>query len=333
MPSDRTVTSSLRHFVTGLCVACCALAAAQAAHAQAYPAKPVRLVVPFTPGGATDIVGRLLAQHLGEVLGQQVVVENRPGAGGSIGVEYAARSAPDGYTLVLGHIGTFGSGPSLYAKLPYDPVRDFAPVILFAGVSNMAVVHPSLPVKTIKELIALARAKRGQLNYGSAGVGSASHLQVEYFKLLTKTDMVQIPYKGTGPLVVDLVAGQTQLTITGIPGLLAQVKAGRLRPIAVSSARRLPLFPEVPTVVEAGVPGYEVTTWFGPLVPAKTPRDIVARLNGDLQKVLQRREVRDRLASDGTEPLGGTPEQYAAHIKSEIGRWAKVIKAAGIKPL
>jgi tripartite-type tricarboxylate transporter receptor subunit TctC len=303
------------------------------AHAQAYPAKVIRLVIPFPPGGSTDLVGRLIGQQLTEAMGQQVVIDNRGGAGGNIGVEHVARSAPDGYTLVLGHIGTFGSGPSLYAKLPFDPIRDFAPIGLFGGVSNLAVVHPSLPVKTIKELIALARANPGQLNYGSAGVGSASHLQVEYFKLLTRTDITQIPYKGTGPMVTELVAGQTQLTITGIPGLLGQVRSGRLRPIAAASERRLPLFPEIPTAIEAGVPGFVVTTWYGPLAPAKTPPEIIARLNGELQKMLQRREVLDRLANEGIEPMGGTPEQYGAYIRSEIERWAKVIKAAGIQPL
>jgi tripartite-type tricarboxylate transporter receptor subunit TctC len=303
-----------------------------AAGAQPYPVKPVRLVIPFPPGGSTDLVGRLIGQQLTEGMGQQVIIDNRGGAGGNIGVEHVARAAPDGYTLVLGHIGTFGSGPSLYAKLPFDPIRDFAPIGLFGGVSNLAVVHPSLPVKTLKELTAFARARPGKLNYGSAGVGSASHLQVEFFKLLTKTDIVQIPYKGTGPMVIDLVAGQTQLTITGVPGLLGQVKDGRLRPIAAASEKRLALFPEVPTAAEAGLPGFVVTTWYGPLAPAKTPASIITRLNGELQKMVQRRDVLDRLANEGIEPMSGTPEQFSAHIKSEIARWAKVIKAAGIPP-
>ena len=332
MPFARAVTSSLRHFVTGLCLAACAPLAAQTAHAQAYPAKPVRLVIPFPPGGSTDLVGRLIGQQLTESLGQQVIIDNRGGAGGNIGVEHVARSAPDGYTLVLGHIGTFGSGPSLYSKLPFDPIRDFAPISLVGGVSNLAVVHPSLPVRSIKELIAFARARPGQLNYGSAGIGSASHLQVEFFKLLTKTDIVQVPYKGTGPMVTELVAGQTQMTITGVPGLLGQVKSGRLRPIAAASERRLAPFPEIPTGIEAGLPGFVVTTWYGPLAPAKTPAAIIARLNGELQKIVQRREILERFANEGIEPMSGTPEQFGAHIKSEIARWAKVIKAAGIKP-
>jgi tripartite-type tricarboxylate transporter receptor subunit TctC len=314
-------------------VAAAALAVAcGAAVAQPYPAKPVRLVVPFPPGGSTDLVGRIIGQQLAESTGQQFVIDNRGGAGGTIGVEHVARAAPDGYTLVLGHIGTFGSGPSLYSKLPYDPIRDFAPIGLVGGVSNLAVVHPSLPVKTVKELVALARRNPGKLNYGSAGTGSASHLQVEFFKLLTKTDVVHVPYKGTGPMVVDLVAGQTQLTITGVPGLLGQVKAGRLRPIAAASEKRLALFPDIPTGIESGLPGFVVSTWYGPLAPAKTPAAIVTRLNGELQKMVQRREILDRFANEGIEPMSGTPEQYAAHIKSEIARWEKVIKAAGIKP-
>jgi len=309
------------------------LAGAAAGWAQAYPAKPIRFVIPFPPGGSTDLLGRIIGQQWAELMGQQVIIDNRGGAAGIIGVENAARSAPDGYTLVLGHIGTFGVGPSLYSKLPYDPVRDFVPIGLFGGVSNLLVVHPSLPVKSAKELIALARARPGQLNYGSAGVGSASHLQMEYFKLLTRTDITHVPYKGTGPMVTELVAGQTQVTSTGVPGLLGQVKAGRLRPLAALSAKRLAVFPEVPTSREAGLPEFEVSTWYGPLAPAKTPPEIITRLNGELQKMLQRRDVLDRLNNEGVEPLGGTPQQYADHIKNEMARWAKVIKAAGIQPL
>jgi tripartite-type tricarboxylate transporter receptor subunit TctC len=309
-----------------------ALMLATAAWPQAYPAKPIRFVIPFPPGGSTDLVGRLLGQQWTQLMGQQVIIDNRGGAGGTIGVENVARSAPDGYTLVLGHIGTFGVGPSLYSKLPYDPVRDFVPIGLFGGVSNLLVVHPSLPATSMKALIALARSRSGQLNYGSAGVGSASHLQMEYFKLLTKTDITHVPYKGTGPMVTELVAGQTQVTSTGIPGLLGQVKAGRLRPLAALSDKRLALFPEVPTSAEAGLPGYEVLTWYGPLAPAKTPPEVITRLNAEMQKMLQSKDVLDRLAGEGVEPMGGTPQQYAAYIKNEMGRWAKVVKAANIPP-
>jgi tripartite-type tricarboxylate transporter receptor subunit TctC len=313
-------------------IAAMALMLATAAWPQAYPAKPIRFVIPFPPGGSTDLIGRLLGQQWTQLMGQQVIIDNRGGAGGTIGVENVARSVPDGYTLVLGHIGTFGVGPSLYAKLPYDPVRDFAPIGLFGGVSNLLVVHPSLPATSLKSLISFARSRPGQLNYGSAGVGSASHLQMEYFKLLTKTDIVHVPYKGTGPMVTDLVGGQTQVTSTGIPGLLGQVKAGRLRPLAALSAKRLALFPEVPTSAQAGLAGFEVSTWYGPLAPAKTPPEIITRLNAEMQKMLQSREVLDRLAGEGVEPLGGPPQEYAAYIKSEMARWAKVVKAANIPP-
>jgi len=298
----------------------------------AYPVKPIRLVVPFAPGGSTDTIARLIGQKLDEGLGQQVIIDNRPGAGGNLGVDYVAKSAPDGYTLIFGHVGTFGFGPSLYAKLPYDPIRDFAPVALFAMVPNMLVVHPSLPANSVKELVALARARPGQLNYGSSGNGSASHLATEYFKLLSKTDITAIPYKGTGPLVTDLIAGQTSLTITGVPPLYPHVQSGRLRALAVGSVKRLPLLPSLPTIAEAGVPGYESSTWFGPLAPAKTPREIIVRLNVELMKMLQRPDVRARFAAEGIEALGSTPEEFGTYIKSEIERWSRVIKAAHVRP-
>jgi tripartite-type tricarboxylate transporter receptor subunit TctC len=298
----------------------------------AYPVKPIRLVVPFAPGGSTDTIARLIGQKLDEGLGQQVIIDNRPGAGGNLGVDYVAKSAPDGYTLIFGHVGTFGFGPSLYAKLPYDPIRDFAPVALFAMVPNMLVVHPSLPANNVRELVALARARPGQLNYGSSGNGSASHLATEYFKLLSKTDITAIPYKGTGPLVTDLIAGQTSLTITGVPPLYPHVQSGRLRALAVGSVKRLPLLPSLPTIAEAGVPDYESSTWFGPLAPAKTPREIIVRLNAELMKMLQRPDVRARFAAEGIEALGSTPEEFGTYIKSEIERWSRVIKAAHVRP-
>jgi tripartite-type tricarboxylate transporter receptor subunit TctC len=306
-------------------------AAATGAQAQTYPSKPVRLVVPFAPGGSTDIVARLIAQRLTEAWGQQVLVENRPGAGGTVGVDYVAKSPPDGHTMVFGHVGTFGFGPSLYSKLPYDAVKDFAPIVLYAAVPNMLVVHPALPVRSVKELVALARAKPGELNYASSGNGSASHLAVEYFKLLTKTDIVAIPYRGTGPMLIDLMAGRTALTITGVPPLAPHVQAGKLRAIAVGSEKRLAMFPKLPTIAESGYPQYEVTTWYGPLAPAKTPRDVILRINGELNKSLQRPEVRERLATEGAEPLGSTPEQFGAYIQKEIERWARVIREAKVQ--
>jgi len=303
-----------------------------AAAAQSYPVKPVRLVVPFTPGGSTDILARLIGQKLGEAFGQQVIIDNRPGAGGNIGVELVARAAPDGYTLVMGHIGTFGVNPTLYAKLPYDPIKDFQPITLFAKVPNMMAVNPSLPAKSVQELIALAKAKPGALNYGSGGNGSAAHLASEYFKLMTKTDMQHIPYKGTAPAITDLIAGQLSLAITGVPPLLPHVKAGKLRALGVATAQRLPLLPELPTIAESGVPGYEATQWYGVLVPALTPRDTVARLHAEIVKALQRPEVRERLAAEAAEPVGNTPEQFQAFIKAEIARWAPVVKASGARP-
>jgi tripartite-type tricarboxylate transporter receptor subunit TctC len=300
------------------------------AHAQAYPARPVRIIVPFAPGGSTDIVARLIARGLSEAWRQQVVVENRPGAGGTIGVDHVARSAPDGHTLVFGHVGTFGFGPSLYSKLPYDAVKDFAPIGLFTAVPNMLAVHPSLPARSVKELVALARARPGALNYASSGNGSASHLAVEYFKLLTKTDIVAIAYRGTGPMLVDMIAGHTLFTITGVPPLAPFVDAGKLRAIGVGSAKRLPLYPKLPTVAESGYPEYEVTTWYGLLAPAKTPRETILQINGELLRMLARPEVRDVLAQQAAEPLGSTPEEFGAHIQREIARWARVIKAAGV---
>jgi tripartite-type tricarboxylate transporter receptor subunit TctC len=257
-------------------------------------------------------------------------VENRPGAGGTIGVDHVARSAPDGYTLIFGHVGTFGFGPSLYSKLPYDAVKDFAPIGLFTAVPNMLAVHPSLPARSVKELVALARARPGALNYASSGSGSASHLAVEYFKLLTKTDIVAISYRGTGPMLVDMMAGHTLFTITGVPPLAPLVDSGRLRAIGVGSAKRLPLYPKLPTVAESGYPEYEVTTWYGLLAPAKTPRETILQINGELLKLLARPDIREQLAQQAAEPLGSTPEEFGAHIQREIARWARVIKAAGV---
>lgn len=305
-------------------------AAAQQAHAQAFPSKPVRIIVPFAPGGSTDIVARLIARGLGEAWRQQVLVENRPGAGGTIGVDHVAKSPPDGHALIFGHVGTFGFGPSLYSKLPYDAVKDFAPIGLFTAVPNMLAVHPSLPARSVKELVALARARPGALNYASAGNGSASHLAVEYFKLLTATDIVAISYRGTGPMLVDMLAGHTVLTITGVPPLAPYVASGRLRAIAVGSTSRLPRYPDLPTVAESGYPEYEVTTWYGLLAPAKTPRETILQINSELSKMLARPDVRETLAQQAAEPMGSTPEAFGAHIQREIARWARVIKAAGV---
>ena len=301
------------------------------AAAQEYPVKSVRLVIPFAPGGSNDILGRLIAARLGETLGQQVVPDNRPGAGGSIGAGLAAKAAPDGYTLVIGHIGTLAVNPTLYRKLGYNPVTDFQPISLIAKVPNIMVVHPSLPVKSVKELIALARAKPGALVYGSGGSGGAGHLATEYFKLMAKIELVHVPYKGTGPALIDLLAGQTQLVFAGVPGIVTHVRSGKLRPLGVSTASRLAVFPELPTIAEAGVPGYEATQWYGILAPAGTPRPVVDKLNREIVTGLKSKQLHERLTADGSEPFSSTPEEFASFIKMEIARWAPVIKAAAIR--
>jgi len=300
--------------------------------AQEYPVKPVRLVVPFTPGGSTDILGRLVAQKLTESLGRQVLVDNRPGAGGTIGVEIVAKSPADGYTLVMGHIGTFGVNPTLYPKLPYDAVKDFQPITLFAMIPNILSVNPSLPAKSVKDVIALARARPGVMNYGSGGNGSAAHLATEYFKLLTKTNIVHIPYRGTAPAITDLLAGNISMIITGVPAQLGHIKSGRLRALGVATSKRLPLFPELPTIAEAGVKGYEATQWYGVLAPANTPQPVVAKLHAAIVKALQGADVKERLASEAGEPVGNSPEEFHAFIQKEIARWAPVIRASGAKP-
>ena len=308
------------------------LAGTSALGAETWPARPIRLIVPFTPGGSTDILARLVGQRLYEALGQQVIIDNRPGAGGTIGMEMAAKAAPDGYTIVMGHIGTLAVNPTLYAKLSYDPVKDFEPVTLLAKIPNMLAVNPAVPVKTVKELIALAKAKPGTLTYGSGGNGSAAHLATEYFKLMAKVDIIHVPYRGTAPGVTDLIAGQINMMLTGVPPLLQHVKAGKLRGIAVATGQRLPLLPELPTIAEAGVPGYEATQWYGILAPAKTQKTIVSRLYDEIAKGLQRPEVKERLAADAAMPVGNKPEEFGAFIKSEIARWAPVVKASGARP-
>jgi tripartite-type tricarboxylate transporter receptor subunit TctC len=296
-----------------------------------YPTKPVRLVVPFTPGGSTDILARLVAKQITDMFGQQCIIDNRPGAGGTIGMELAARAAPDGYTLVMGHIGTLAVNPTLYPKLSYDPIKDFQPISLVAMIPNMMSVNPKIPAKTVKEVIALAQAKPGSLNYGSGGTGSAAHLATEYFKLMTKTDMTHIPYKGTAPAVTELIAGSISLMITGVPPQLAHVKSGRLRAIAVATAKRLPLFPDVPAINET-VKGYEATQWYGILAPAAVPKAYIAKLNAAIVKAVHTAEAKERLAADAAEPVGNSPAEFGAFIKAEIARWAPVVRESGAKP-
>ncbi|MFN7085374.1 MAG: Bug family tripartite tricarboxylate transporter substrate binding protein [Burkholderiales bacterium] len=301
-------------------------------YAQGYPAKPVRFVVPYAPGGSTDTLARTLAVKLTDLLGQQVVVDNRPGANGNIGMDIVAHAVPDGYTIVLGYIANLGIGPGLYDKMPYDPVRDFAPITQVAAASNIVVVHPSLPAKDFKEFIAYARANPKKVNFASAGVASVGHLTGELLNELAGIDMVHIPYKGSGQAISDLVGGHVKVMISGMASTLPHVRSGKLRALATTGAKRTPATQDVPTIAESGFPKFEATSWFGVLAPAQTPRPVIARLNADIVKTLQQPEVVQKLHAVGFEIVTSTPEEFAAYIKSEIGKWAKVVKAAGIRP-
>ncbi|WP_137896856.1 tripartite tricarboxylate transporter substrate binding protein [Ramlibacter sp. 2FC] len=307
----------------------CASAWAQPAP---YPAKPIRLVVPFTPGGSTDILARAIGQELTKAWGQSVVVENVPGAGGAIGADKVAKAPADGYTLLMGHIGTLAVNPSLYPKLPYNPVRDFTPVAWVARVPNVLVVHPSVTARTLKEFVAYARANPGRLNYGSGGNGSAANLATEYLKLQTSSALVHIPYRGTAPAVTDLVGGQIQLMFTGVPAVLSQIKSGQLRALAVSSPQRVDALPDLPTVSEAlGMKDFEADQWYGVVAPAGTPREIVARLNGQINQSLNAPELKTRLAAEGAVATPNPPEVFGKLIDSEIVRWRPVITSGRVK--
>lgn len=315
--------------LVALCTAC--LLALQPGQAQTYPSRPVRIIVPFTPGGSTDILARAVANAVGEGWPQQMLVENRPGAGGSIGAEQAARAPADGYTLLMGHIGTLSVNPALYPKLPYNPSTDFAPIALVAMVPNVLVVHPAVPARTVGELVALAKAKPGSLHYGTGGAGSAAHLAVEYFKLTTGTEFVHVPYKGTGPALTDLIGGQIGMTMTGLLPVQPHLRAGKLRAIGVGSASRISQLPDVPTIAESGFPGFETTQWYGVLAPARTPRAVVDQLAADIQRALARAEVQRRLEAEGAQPRSMGPDEFAAFIRAETERWGKVVRAARIQ--
>lgn len=301
------------------------------AAAQSYPSKPVRFIVPFTPGGNTDVQGRLIAQRLSAMWGQQVVVDNRPGAGGTLGVETAARSQPDGYTLVLASFGNILAGPALYRKLPYDPLKDLAPVILVSNPPGLLIAHPGLPVKNVKELIAYARSNPGRLNYGSAGNGTWNHLFAELFKSSAGIEMTHVPYRGAAPAVTDVVGGQIQLGMAPFPPTLQHIRSGRLRALAVTSATRSPILPEVPTVSESGLPGYEAVGWFGVLAPAGTPKAIVEKINRDINRVFDEPKVKAAFAADGTEPAGGTPEALAKSMRVGIAKWGKLVRELDVQ--
>ena len=295
-----------------------------------YPGKPVRLIVPFPPGGGTDTLARIVGQKLGETLGQQVIIDNRPGAGTNIGAEIAARSAPDGYTVLMGNI-SHAINVTLYSKLSYDLAKDFAPVTLLASTPNILVVHPSVPAKSVKELVALARARPGQLDYASSGSGSSAHLAGELFLNLTGVKMTHVPYKGGGPAVIALVGGQCSVGFATTPSVIGHVKSGKMRGLAVTSAQRSPSTPELPTLSEAGVAGYEAGTWYGFLVPAGTSKEIISRLHAESVKLLKLPDVRQRLDNAGFDPIGNSPEEFGAYIRSEIEKWGKVVRTAGVR--
>jgi tripartite-type tricarboxylate transporter receptor subunit TctC len=299
--------------------------------AQTYPAKPVRVVVPFAAGGTTDIVTRILAQRMEAIWGQQLIVDNRPGAGGNIGSEIVARSPADGYTLLMATVATHGINASLYRKIPYDPVGDFAPITLVASTPSVLMLHPSIPAGSVKELIALAKANPGQLNFGSSGNGSSHHLAGELFDSMAGVKMTHVPYKGTAAALIDLLGGRIQLTFDTLPSAMPYVKGGKLKAIAVTSAKRTRSLPDLPTIAEAGVPGYEVTSWYGLLAPAGTPADIVRKLNADFVRAIRIPEVSEKMIEAGAEPVANTPEQFAEFIRSELKKWAIVVQGSGAR--
>ncbi|GKT21853.1 tripartite tricarboxylate transporter substrate binding protein [Acidovorax sp. SUPP3334] len=299
------------------------------AFAQAFPNKPITIIVPFAAGGTTDILARVIGQGLSAELGQSVVVDNRAGAGGNIGGQMAARAPADGYTLFMGTAGTHAINAALYKKMPFDPVKDFAPLTRVANVPNLLVANPNQPYKTVQELIAYAKANPGKVNFGSSGSGSSIHLSGELCKSLAKVDMRHVPYKGSAPAVTDLLGNQIGIMFDNMPSAIQHVRSGKLRPIAVTTAKRSPELPDVPTIAEAGVPGYEATSWFGMFAPAGTPAPIVAQLNKALVKVLSQAETKKKLADQGAEPVSETPEQFAAFIQAESAKWGKVVKESG----
>lgn len=300
------------------------------ASAQSYPARAVRVIVPFAAGGGTDLVARAVVARMGEGLGQQFVVDNRGGASANIGMELTAKAPPDGYTIIMTS-SALAINPSLFAKLPFDPIKDFAPISLATLVPYVLVAHPSVPARTVPELVTLAKGMGGKLNYGSAGTGNATHLSMVSFEMFAGFKMTHVPYKGTGQALTDLLGGHVDMIFGTIPPTLAHIRSGRLRAIAVSTAKRTQALPEVRTIAESGYPGYEVASWFGLLAPAGTPREIVARLHQEAAKALHAQDLNARLAAEGAEPVGNSPDEFASFIRSEIGKYAKLIKAAGLK--
>jgi tripartite-type tricarboxylate transporter receptor subunit TctC len=310
-------------------VAACAILFAPAALAQTYPVKPVRIIVPYAAGGNTDFTARAVAEKLTDVYKRQFIVDNRPGAATNIGSDAVAKAAPDGYTLLMGGAAN-AINMSLFAKLSYDTLRDFDPIALCVQGANVLAIHPSLPAKNLKELIALAKARPGTLNFGSSGLGSSNQMAGELLKVMTGINIVHVPYKGNAPALTDLLGGHVEMIFSGVPALVPHIQSGRVRAIAIGSLKRFPALPNVPTFDESGVKGYEATTWFGLLAPAKTPKDIVARLNVEVDKALKSADIKERFMNDGLEPMGGSAEAFAKFMRSEIDKYAKVIKAADI---
>ncbi len=321
--------NNLIHVLFSISVA--AAAGAGASVAQSYPEKPVRIIVPFSPGGGSDIVARAIAPTLSPALGQPVVVDNRPGADGAIGAAAVAKSPADGHTLLVGTTGPMVISPALKAKMPYETLRDFVPITQLITQPIALVIHPSLPVNTVAQFIALAKARPGELNYGSAGIGNGTHLAAEIFRSITGVNIVHVPYKGTAPAVTDLVGGHVQLIFSSISVMLPQINAGKLKALAVGSERRMPMLPDVPTMAEAGVRGFDASSWYGLFAPAGTPKGAVTRLNEEVAKILRGAEIRDLLLSQGAQPVGNTPEEFAAHIKAELVKWREAVRAAGVK--
>lgn len=299
------------------------------AAAQSYPSKPIKIVVPFPPAGTTDLLARTLAQKLNEAFGKPVVVENRPGAGGNIGADVVAHAPADGYTLLLATVSTHGINPTLYPNMPYDAIKDFAPVALVGRVSNVLMVNPKLAANSMKELIALAKAQPGKLMFASSGNGTSLHLSGELFATMAQLDITHVPYKGSAPALADVINGQVPFMFDNLPSALPHIKAGKLRPLAVTMSKRIVQLPNVPTVAEAGLPGFEAVSWFGLMAPARTPGEVVRRLNSTVNKILSNAEMRQRLIDLGTEPATMTPGQFSEHVKSEIEKWGKVVKASG----
>jgi tripartite-type tricarboxylate transporter receptor subunit TctC len=330
-PLQRVARMSFHRASLAILFAAVTALVAGPARAQAYPSKPIHIVVTFPLGGAPDILSRLIGAKMQESWGQPVIVDNKPGAGGNIGAESVARSPADGYTVVMGTVGTHAINPSLYSKMPYDPIKDFAPVIMVASTPNLLVVNPSVPARNVQELIALAKAKPGELSYGSPGIGTSIHVSGELFNTMAGVKTVHVPYKGRQFAIPDLLSGQIQFMFDNMPSALPVAKEGKLRALAVTSAKRHPAAPDIPTMAESGLPGFDATSWFAVYAPAGTPPDVVAKLNTEIDRILALPDVKEKLAGIGLDVVGGPPDQLAAFTRAELAKWSKVVKDSGAK--